>query len=81
MYKRQPLNTIEVKFTILDTELSKLLELLQHRIECRTHSFHFRLEELVMEALYKPKFHKEIINIGFTRLLFELIRNDENRCV
>ncbi len=73
-----PLNTMEVKFTVIDAELSKLLELLQHRIECKPQSFHFRLEELVMEALYKPKFYKEIINAGFTRLLFELIRNDEN---
>ncbi|NSW91010.1 MAG: helix-turn-helix transcriptional regulator [Firmicutes bacterium] len=73
-----PLNTIEVKFTVIDTELSKLLETLQHKIECKYQSFPFRLEELVMEALHKPRFYKEIVNTGFTRILFELVRNDEN---
>jgi AraC-like DNA-binding protein len=73
-----PLNTIEIKFTVLDEELLRLLELLQHKIECKPKSFHFRLEELVMEALYKPKFYKEVVNTGFARLLFELARNDEN---
>lgn len=70
-----PLNVIEIKFTVEDLELTNVLNELQGRIKCKLQNLYLRLEELVSEALHKPKFYKEIVNIGFTRVLLELGRN------
>jgi len=73
-----PLSVIEIKFTVPDTDFAKLLINMQNRIKCKPHNMYLRLEELVMEALHKPMLYKEIVNAGFTRVLLELVRNEEN---
>ena len=73
-----PLSVIEVKFIVPDIDLSNLLTNLESRIKCKSNNLYVKLEELVMEALHKPMFYKEIVNTGFTRVLLELVRNEEN---
>ncbi|NMB98191.1 MAG: helix-turn-helix transcriptional regulator [Clostridiaceae bacterium] len=72
-----PLNVIEVKFTVSDVDFDKVLASMQNRIKCRSSNLYLKLEELVIEALGKSMFYRQIVNSGFTRLLLELIRNKE----
>ncbi|HOJ10785.1 MAG TPA: helix-turn-helix domain-containing protein [Clostridiales bacterium] len=73
-----PLSTIEVKFTVLDKNFAEKLSELDYRVKCKPHNMYLKLEELVMEGLHKPVLYKEIVNTGFTRVLLELMRNEEN---
>ncbi len=73
-----PLSVIEIKFTVEDESLITLLDNMQYKIKCKIHNLCLRLEDLVLEALNKPILYKEIVNTGFTKILLELIRNEEN---
>lgn len=72
-----PLNVIEVKFTVSDTDFNNVVARMQNRIKCKSSNLYLILEELVIEALNKDMFYKQIVNSGFTRILLELIRNKE----
>ena len=72
-----PAYTIEVKFIALDDKFRKKLKTLEYVIGNCTANFCMKLEELVLEALYKPLLYQDIINADFLRLLLEMIRNSD----
>jgi AraC-like DNA-binding protein len=66
--------SIEVDFAVNDKELIKKLEILNIKTKINNNKFKSRLEELIQEALEKPEYFKEIINIRFTDIMIELLR-------
>ena len=72
------LYTIEVKFVVRDLELDKALKNLDYKTRLTVKNLYLKLDELILEALYKPCYYKEIINTNFAGILFELLRKNKH---
>ena len=76
-YGKDPMSSIEVKFHVNDCNLKNQLSNINVSLETPSQNIKSKLEELLVEAIEKSSYFKELVNIGITEVLYELLRGSE----
>ena len=73
---KEDVDTIEVKFFVHDEYLLERLKCLAHKLDISDNTLSIKMENLLLEGIYKKDYYKQIINISFARILWEIVRQN-----
>ena len=73
------MSSIEVKFHVNDSEMIEQLNNLNVKLQSPDEEFKLKLEGLLEEAVMKTEYYKEMINIGATGIMLELLRGTQSK--